>query len=173
MYKALERQKVREDSIGVCKLNTARVRTEEFEQVSYSQRGYVSNPVREENQVIEGYFQKEISQKAMAIRKVNKTLCGLLGIAVLVAFVSYYFAMSNELALNKLSRQITTLNDENAELQNHLDRLKSFNNVDSKMMQYNMLQKAAKVIEVQAVHSATPVVANPEKTASFNWAIGY
>ena len=74
MYKALERQKVREDSIGVCKLNTARVRTEEFEQVSYSQRGYVSNPVREENQVIEGYFQKEISQKAMAIRKVNKTL---------------------------------------------------------------------------------------------------
>ena len=109
----------------------------------------------------------------MAIGKVNKTLCGLLGIAVLVAFVSYYFAMSNELALNKLSRQITTLNDENAELQNHLDRLKSFNNVDSKMMQYNMLQKAAKVIEVQAVHSATPVVAKPEKTASFNWAIGY
>ena len=41
------------------------------------------------------------------------------------------------------------------------------------MMQYNMLQKAAKVIEVQAVHSATPVVAKPEKTASFNWAIGY
>ena len=148
-------------------MNTARVRTEEFEQVSYSQRGYVSNPVREENQVIEGYFQKEVSQKAMAIRKVNKTLCGLLGIAVLVAFISYYFAMS------KLSRQITTLNDENAELQNHLDRLKSFNNVDSKMMQYNMLQKAAKVIEVQAVQSTTPVVAKPEKTASFNWAIGY
>ena len=153
-------------------MNTARVRTEEIEQVSYSQRGYVSNPVREENQVIEGYFQKEISQKAMAIRKVNKTLCGLLGVTVLVAFV-YYFAMTNELTLNKLSRQITTLNDENAELQNHLDRLKSFNNVDSKMMQYNMLQKAVKVIEVQAVQSTTPVVTKPEKTASFNWAIGY
>ena len=152
-------------------MNTARVRTEEVG--SYSNKGYVSNPVGVENQVIEGYFQKEISQKAMAIGKVNKTLCGLLGIAVLVAFVSYYFAMSNVLTLNKLSRQITTLNDENAELQNHLDRLKSFNNVDSKMMQYNMLQKAAKVIEVQAVHSATPVVAKPEKTASFNWAIGY
>lgn len=93
----------------------------------------------------------------MAIRKVNKTLCGLLGIAVIVAFIGYYFAMSNELTLNKLSRQITTLNDENAELQNQLDRLKSFNNVDSKMMQYNMLQKAAKVIEVQAVHSPVTV----------------
>ena len=41
------------------------------------------------------------------------------------------------------------------------------------MMQYNMLQKAVKVIEVQAVHSTAPVVTKPEKTASFNWAIGY
>ena len=81
--------------------------------------------------------------------------------------------MSNELTLNKLSRQISTLNEENAELQNQLDRLKSFNNVDSKMMQYNTLQKAAKVIEVQAVNSAVPIDKQPEKTASFNWAIGY
>lgn len=156
-------------------MNTARVRTSELvvSEENYYSQSYVNNPIREENQVIEGYFQKEISQKAMAIRKVNKTLCGLLGIAVIVAFIGYYFAMSNELTLNKLSRQITTLNDENAELQNQLDRLKSFNNVDSKMMQYNMLQKASKVIEVPAVHSAVAVDKKPEKTAAFNWAIGY
>ena len=156
-------------------MNTARVRKLELEvsEEKYSNQSYVNNPIREENQVIEGYFQKEISQKAMAIRKVNKTLCALLGVAVLIAFVGYYFAMSNELTLNKLSRQITTLNDENAELQNQLDRLKSFNNVDSKMMQYNMLQKAAKVIEVPAVTSAVSIDNKPEKTASFNWAVGY
>lgn len=156
-------------------MNTARVRTSELvvSEENYYSQSYVNNPIREENQVIEGYFQKEISQKAMAIRKVNKTLCGLLGIAVIVAFIGYYFAMSNELTLNKLSRQITTLNDENAELQNQLDRLKSFNNVDSKMMQYNMLQKASKVIEVPAVHSAVTVDKKTEKTAAFNWAIGY
>lgn len=156
-------------------MNTARVRKLELEvsEEKYSNQSYVNNPIREENQVIEGYFQKEISQKAMAIRKVNKTLCGLLGVAVLIAFVGYYFAMSNELTLNKLSRQITTLNDENAELQNQLDRLKSFNNVDSKMMQYNMLQKAAKVIEVPAVTSAVSIDNKTEKTASFNWAVGY
>lgn len=153
-------------------MNTARYQEVSREQQGYS-NSYANNPIKEENQVIEGYFQKEISQKAMAIRKVNKTLCGLLGIAVLVAFVSYYFAMSNELSLNKLSRQITTLNDENAELQNHLDRLKSFNNVDNKMMQYSMLTKAANVIEVQAVNSVAPTVSKPVKTASFNWAIGY
>ena len=90
-----------------------------------------------------------------------------------VAFVSYYFAMSNELALNKLSRQITTLNDENADLQNNLDRLKSFHNVDSKMAQQNILQKAEKVIEVQAVAPVSAVDLSSEKTASFNWAIGY
>ncbi len=155
-------------------MNTARVRTLEVSiQEGYTKQSYVDNPITDDNQVIEGYFQKEISQKAMAIRKVNKTLCALLGLAVLVAFVSYYFSMSNELTLNKLSRQITTLNDENAELQNQLDRLKSFNNVDSKMMEYNMLQKAAKVIEVQAVSSPAAVDNKPQKTASFNWAIGY
>ena len=170
MHKALIRLEP-----GVEKLNTARVRLSELEvsEERYSKQEYVNNPIREENQVIEGYFQKEISQKAMAIRKVNKTLCALLGVAVLIAFVGYYFAMSNELTLNKLSRQITTLNDENAELQNQLDRLKSFNNVDSKMMQYNMLQKAAKVIEVPAVTSSVAVDSKPEKTASFNWAVGY
>lgn len=146
------------------------VTKEEYKEYSYRQ-AYVENPI--ESQVIEGYFQKEISQKAMAIKKVNKTLCAFLGVAVIVAFVSYYFAMSDELALNKLSRQITTLNDENAELQNHLDRLKSFNNVDMKMMQYNVLAKAENVIEVPAVSSVTPVDENIQNTASFNWAIGY
>ena len=147
------------------------LRAEEHYKQSYTRKRYADNPI--ETQVIEGYFQKEISQKAMAIRKVNKTLCGLLDVAILFAFISYYFAMSDELALNKLSRQITTLNDENAELQNQLDRLKSFNNVDDIMMHNNMLSKAAKVIEVQAVNSAVAVAQPNPKTASFNWAIGY
>lgn len=150
-------------------MNAARVRIDE--NITRKQTGYVENPI--ETQVIEGYFQREISQKALAIRKVNKTLCALLGVAIFMAFVSYYFAMSDELALNKLSRQITTLNDENAELQNQLDRLKSFNNVDNIMMKNNMLSKAVKVIEVQAVPSTAAVVTKPEKTASFNWTIGY
>lgn len=156
-------------------MNTARVRTQE-EIYSYSNQGYAQNPIRQDAPVIEGYFQRESTVKEMAIRKVNRTLCGLLGIVIFVAFISYYFSMSNELTLNTLSRQITTLNDENAELQNNLDRLKSFNNVDTKMAQYNVLQKAAKVIEVQAVNSAAPVVpaaSKPEKAAAFNWAIGY
>lgn len=149
-------------------MSPVRVTKTEYAQIRSQ---YVENPI--EPEVIEGYFGQEISKKALAIRHVNKTLCGLLGIAVIVAFVSYYFAMSDELVLNKLSRQITALNDENAELQNHLDRLKSFNNVDTKMMQYSMLTKAENVIEVPAVISVAPVDKNIQKSASFNWAIGY
>ena len=160
------------NKIGVGILNTARVRTEDAYAYRY-QRQYVNEPVRQNAPVIEGYFQQEDSVKAMAIRKVNKTLCGLLGILVLVAFVSYYFAMSCELTLNTLSRQITTLNDENAELQSNLDKLKSFNNVDTKMMQQNLLQKAEKVIEVPAVQSMVTVSKQAAKSVPFNWLIGY
>lgn len=147
------------------------VKAEDIYKHSYKQHDYAGNPIK--SQVIEGPFQSNISQKALAIRKVNKTLCGLLGILIAMAFVSYYFAMSDELALNKLGRQITTLNDENSELQNNLDRLKSFNNVDDKMIQNNVLTKAAKVIEVQAVNPSTPIMASADKAASFDWAIGY
>ena len=145
------------------------VKAEQFEEISY--KGYVENPIQ--SQVIEGYFYKESTVKDMAIRKVNKSLCGLLMMVILTTFVSYYFAMSNELTLNVLNRQIIALNDENAELQNNLDRLKSFNNVDTKMMQYNLLQKAENVIEVPAVQADTAVNTKRISSAPFKWAIGY
>lgn len=152
-------------------MNTARVR-EEFD-YSYTGESYVQD-TGYQAAIIEGYFHKENTVKEMAIRKVNKTLCGILGLFILLAFVSYYFEMSNEITLNTLSRQVTTLNDENAELQNTLDRLKSFNNVDSKMIENNLLQKAAKVIEVSAVSSsAVPVETKKAATTRVNWAIGY
>ena len=159
--------------MGKLKLNTARVRQDDYS-YSYTQTGYQENPI-EQAPVIEGpfYYDKDNLVKEMAIRRINKTLSGLLTMLILTAFVSYYFAMTNEVTLNKLRRQITTLNEENAELQNRLDRLKSFNNVDDKMGEYNLLQKAAKVIEVPAVTATVPVDKKNDTTAAFNWAIGY
>ncbi len=151
-------------------MNTARVRQDI--NYSYVNQDYTANPIQQAP-VIEGYFHKENTYKEMAIRKVNATLCGILGVFVIVAFVSYYFEMCNEITLNTLSRQVTTLNDENAELQNHLDRLKSFNNVDNRMTQYNLLQKAAKVIEVPAVSANVNVEPQKTLTSTVNWAIGY
>ncbi len=138
----------------------------------YTQQVSVSNPI-ERTQVIEGYFYKENLMKDMAIRKINMTLCCALGFLVLAAFISYYSAMSNEITLNTLSRQVTTLNEENSELQNTLDRMKSFNNVDTMMEKQNILTKAANVIEVPKVASATVSQAKKNLAMAIDWSVGY
>ena len=76
--------------------------------------------------------------------------------------------------LNDLSRQTVVLNNENADLQNKLDSLKSFNNVDKTLQQNNMLQRAGQVIETQEV------TVDPSETSSktikrrlFDSAIGF
>ncbi|MBQ2611206.1 hypothetical protein IJF81_02310 [bacterium] len=134
---------------------------------------YIENPITENGELIQGYFNEKSMVKEMAIRKINKTLCGMLSIAIIAAFASYYFSMTSALELNALSRKITAINDENADLQNSLDEMKSFNNVDFKMSQFNVLQKPEKVIEVQAIETTETPVINIDKTAGFNWAIGY
>ena len=153
-------------------MNTARVIQEE--EYYYSDTGYAQSPIQQAS-VIEGhfYYDKENLVKEMAIRRINKTLGSILAFVVVTSFVSYYFAMTNEVSLNKLSRQITVLNEENSELQNKLDRLKSFNNVDDKMIENNLLTKAAKVIEVQAVTPTATIDKKNDTTAAFSWAIGY
>lgn len=141
-----------------------------YNQNSYED--YQSNP-QQNNSVIEGYFPKENVKKEMAIRKINITLTILLGVFLMLTAVSYYFATANEIVLNNLSRQTTVLNDENSDLQNKLDRLKSFNNVDISMQKSNMLKKAQQVIEIPAVSSNTVTDKNLKAQKPFSWAIGY
>lgn len=132
---------------------------------------YQSNP--QYTPVIEGFFPKENIRKEMAIRKINTVLTLLLGFCLFLTAISYYFATANEMTLNNLSRQTIVLNDENSDLQNRVDKLKSFNNVDITMQKNNMLQKAERVIEVPAV--STNMVANKKLNTQkpFSWAIGY
>lgn len=132
---------------------------------NYSQQNY--------SQIIEGYFPKENSKKEMAIRKINTTLTVLLGSFLFLTAVSYYFATANEMVLNDLSRQTTILNDENADLQNKVDKLKSFNNVDMTMQKNNMLKKAQTVIEIPAVSSNVVADKKIDAQKPFSWAIGY
>lgn len=149
-------------------LNTANI-----QKINYNNQGYVQNPVKRDAPVIEGYFYKESTVRDMAIRKVNKSLCSLLVLAIITTFVSYYFVMCSELTLNKLKDQIRVLNDENFELQNNIDKQKSFNNVDTKMVQHNLLQKAENVMEVPAIQVVETVKLNNISSAPFKWSIGY
>ena len=138
--------------------------------------GYINNPINsQDSHVISGYFPKQSSVKAMAIKKVNNTLCGLLLCAILVSVISYYFVVSSEIKLNECSRKTTLLNVENAELQNKLDKLKSFNNVDLTMQKNNLLQRPEKVIEATEVTGTQTCKknCNTNNVKPKAWAIGY
>ena len=125
------------------------------------------------NSIIEGYFPKENLVKDMAIKRVNKTLCVILSLLIGVVIVSYYFVISCEMKLNDLSRQTVILNNENEELQNRLDTLKSFNNVDKTLQENNMLQRAGQVIETPEVTVDTQAAAKQRvKKKIFDYAIG-
>ena len=126
------------------------------------------------NSIIEGYFPKENVVRQMAIKRVNKMLCIVLSLLIAVVVVSYYFVISCEMKLNDLSRQTVILNNENEELQNKLDSLKSFNNVDKTFQKNNMLQRAGQVIETPEVTVDSNVSANTASTKKlFNYAIGF
>lgn len=126
------------------------------------------------NSIIEGYFPKENLVKDMAIKRVNKTLCVILSLLIGVVIISYYFVISCEMKLNDLSRQTVLLNNENEELQNKLDSLKSFNNVDKTLQQNNMLQRAGQVIETPEIIIDTSNAAKQQsKRKVFSYAIGF
>lgn len=126
------------------------------------------------NSIIEGYFPKENVVRQMAVKRVNKMLCIILSLLIAVVVISYYFVISCEMKLNNLSRETVILNNENEELQNKLDTLKSFNNVDKTFQQNNMLQRAGQVIETPEVTVDSAASENQASTKKlFNYAIGF
>ena len=73
-----------------------------------------------------------------------------------------------------ITRETTVLNNENAELQNKLDSLKSFDNVDKTLQENNMLQKAGQVIETDAVEiGSNDNSVKSKKKKIFSYAIGF
>lgn len=112
-----------------------------------------SNPIKQEadnNQIISGYFLNEKPYKEMIISRVNGFLYGLLGFLVLFCLVCYYFVSCKEVQLNQISRETLELNYENEELQNKVDSLQSYYNIDKAVSKTNILERAKHVVEVDA-----------------------
>ena len=154
-------------------IQSARVRKDEIYNGEQYSVGYAQNPIESESSLISGNFKRENSIKAAAISRVNRTLRNLLLFLVVASFAGYYFAMVTEYNLNNLSRQISTLNDENAELENDLNRLKSLNNVDTQVTQSNILHKAGQVLQVNAVGADVAETKKVKISSNFDWALGY
>jgi len=138
-----------------------------------SRNNNAQNPV---NPVIDGYFPHHKTYKEMAIARVNKSLCAILVFFILLSAVSYYFVTASEITLNKYRKQALALNDENVDLQNKLDYLKSYYNVDKAMQKQHLLQKAKNVMEVKAspvALSSKTVHSKSIETKTYNYAIGF
>ena len=111
-----------------------------------------TNPIAEENsQIISGYFLNEKSYKEMIVQRVNNFLYGTLGFLVLFCLVCYYFVSCKEVQLNQISRETLELNYENDELQNKIDSLQSYYNIDKAVSKTNILERARHVVEVDAI----------------------
>lgn len=157
-------------------MNSRRPITQNQQYKRETNYGFSSNVVQNtrNNQVITGYFPKENSASNLALKKFNDTLSGLLLCVIILSTILYYFVVASEIKLNEYSRETTLLNVENAELQNKLDRLKSFNNVDLTMQKNNILQRPEQVIEATEVTSNT--INNKKKhsnTKPTAWSLGY
>lgn len=163
----------REEERNVLNLLIQRFAKESTNQ--YDKKSFVDRSVQNlaNNSIIEGYFPKENVVREMAIKRFNKMLCVMLGLLIGLVIVSYYFVITCEVKLNDLSRQTVVLNNENSELQNKLDTLKSFNNVDKTLEKNNMLQRAGQVIETQEVTVDPDSLPKPIKKKVFNYAIGF
>ena len=150
-----------------------------LQQQELFQNKYANNPVKDNysGQLIEGSFYqaKPMTVREMLTRRINKSLCFFLLATIGITFVSYYISMIYEAKLNTLDNEIVRINTENQDLQSELDKFRSFNNVDNKIGEFNLLQKADKVIEVNALNVKETNIA-PQKISTndnVNWAIGY
>ena len=112
----------------------------------------VTNPISaDNNQIISGYFVNEKSYKEMIIQRVNNFLYGVLIFLVVFCLVCYYFVSCKEVQLNQISRETLELNYENDELQNKVDSLQSYYNIDKAVSKTNILERARHVVEVDAI----------------------
>jgi len=155
-------------------LSSAKVRIEQTERY---QGNYATDAIISDNTVIDGGFiqEKPITIQEMFVRRINKALGFCITVAISVTFVSYYTAMNCEAKLNKLDSEIVRLNAENQDLQAELDKFQSFNNVDNKVEEFNLLKKADKVLEITALSADQKAVSTSDKVVNnnFDWAIGY
>ena len=131
------------------KLSKKTVQKEPFENNPNSSNPLDSNV--DNNQIISGYFLNEKPYKEMIIQRVNNFLYGVLAFLVLFCLVCYYFVSCKEVQLKQISRETLELNYENEELQNKVDSLQSYYNIDKAVSKTNILERAKHVVEVDAI----------------------
>jgi flagellar biosynthesis protein FlhB len=116
----------------------------------------------------------EDNTKHHTLSKLNKTLCRFLAALMIIMCLSYYITTLLQVRLSRLSGETIKLNNENVELQNKLDNLMSYHNVENLVRQRGNLDTATQVIEIDG----DSVVVNKVKKKKYypnyyRWSLGF
>lgn len=123
--------------------------------------------------LVYGNFPIYHSKQNLFILILNRTLSAMLIGLILASMVCYCFVVSKQKYINNIHRETRTLNIENNDLQNKVDYLKSFYNVDSKITSYDYLVQPKQVIEVKESSVPNVLVKATPSGSKINSMIGY
>ena len=98
--------------------------------------------------IIRANFPVYQSLKNLRLANLNKFLSFVLASAMIFSFGMYSFVVSKQKQLETIHDATKTLNNENLELKTRLDYLRSFDNVNEKIIAAGNLQQPVKIIEV-------------------------
>ncbi len=111
------------------------------------------------------------------LSKLNKTLCWILVLIMIVMFISYYITTLMQVKLTKLSGETIKLNNENVELQNKLDNQMSYNHVEELVGNSGILGPANQVIEINDSPNFHAKKKKKNKriddSSYYKWALGF
>ncbi len=112
------------------------------------------------------------NEKAPKGSRFNKIACSAMIVLSCITFTSYSFVSESEKQLNKLGKEIVYYSNENMDLQNQLDNLNSFRQVDRVIKANTSLDTAKKIMEIPSAQlaDAGKSVYIPQ---IHNWVIGY
>lgn len=127
----------------------------------------------EHKPVVHGNFPTFENIKDLAVLKFNRLLGGMLVLSILISMVSYSSVVAQEGKITDIHKDIIEKNYENIELQNQVDYLKSFYNIDRKVSNTHSLQKPDKVLEVSDTNNAAVVNNTEAPELNLNSTIGY
>lgn len=102
----------------------------------------------------------------------NRFLGFVLFGTMVFSFIIYSFVVDKQKQIEAIHQSTKALNAENIELQAHLDYLRSFDNINAKIIQSGTLGEPSKIIEVN--DNKPKVEKEPlKKITKINSAIGY
>lgn len=118
-------------------------------------------------------FSQQIKPKH-TLSSLNKALCRLLIVIMIVMFISYYITTMMQVSLTKLSSETMKLNNENIELQNKLDNLMSYHNVEALVSRSGKLDTARQVIDINEDKKFTSKTPKKKYNPNYyRWSLGF